>query len=158
MTKRGFHESAQRTTFPREVGRGMPLKAAVGTQRQGLTGDSEVTSNHTVLGILGGILVSTLVLGFQRSLCFTGVNTKDHGAQSWYAPCTVDHTAVTSTGEKRACEDSWTTERVYEKAMRKSLAWESGRLLGVVSGHCRAMPRVVSVSLISLMPGTRPLQ
>lgn len=81
MTKRGFHESAQRTAFPREMGRGMPLKAVVGTQRQGLTGDSEVTSNHTVLGILGGILVNTSALGFQRSLFFTGVNTKDHSAQ-----------------------------------------------------------------------------
>lgn len=30
--------------------------------------------------------------------------------------------------------------------MEKSLAWESGRLLGVVSGHCRSMPWVVTVS------------
>ena len=59
-------------------------------------GDSEVTSNHTVLGIL---VVSTLVLGFQSYLYllfFTGVNPKDHRPQSCYAPSTVGHTAVTS--------------------------------------------------------------
>lgn len=48
--------------------------------------ESVVASNHTVLGILVGILVSTLVLSFQMYLFFTGVNTKDHRPQSCYFP------------------------------------------------------------------------
>lgn len=79
-------------------------------------GDSEVTSNHTVLGIL----VSTLTLGFQRYLVFTGVNTRP---QSCYAPCTVGHAAVTSAGEERAREDFRGLQR---GCMRKQLEKESG--------------------------------
>lgn len=66
-----------------------------------------------------GIPVSTSVLGFQRYLFFTGVNTKDHSPQ----PCTVGHTAVTSTGDKRASEDF---HGLHRGCMKKHFGKESG--------------------------------
>lgn len=75
-------------------------------------GDSEVTSNHTVLRIL----VSTLALGFQRYPFFTGGNIRP---QSCYAP----HTAVTSAGEERASGDFYGLQR---GCRRKQLEKESG--------------------------------
>lgn len=101
MTKRGFHESAQRTISPREMGRGMSLKAVVGHTEARIDGRLRGHRQPHSSGNSGRNSGKHLVLGFQRSLFFT----KDHGAQCWCASYTVGHTAVPSTGEKRASED-----------------------------------------------------
>ena len=66
------------------------------------------------------------------------------------------HTSGTYTGEEKVREDFSGLGRGWmRKQLERELAWESCRLLGVVSGHCREMQRVVTVSLalflISLM-------